>query len=73
MNETRIETGPRGSTLLSHIKVNAATPGYTAIDLNAGKGDRTVEEGARAIVAMGTLDEDGPSGTFVNDAGSVPW
>ncbi len=58
---------------LHHIKVNAATPGYTATDLNAGSGDRTVEEGARAIVAMATLDDDGPSGTFVNDAGPVPW
>jgi hypothetical protein len=50
-----------------------STPGYTATDLNAGRGDRTVEEGARAIVAMATLDDDGPSGTFVNDAGPVPW
>jgi NAD(P)-dependent dehydrogenase (short-subunit alcohol dehydrogenase family) len=58
---------------LRHIKVNAATPGYTATDLNAGKGDRTVEEGARAIVAMATLEDDGPTGTFVNDEGPVAW
>jgi len=58
---------------LRHIKVNAVTPGYTATDLNAGQGSRTVEEGARAIVTMAMIGDDAASGTFVNDAGPVPW
>jgi len=58
---------------LRHIKVNAVTPGYTATDLNHGAGRRTVEQGAQVIVAMATIDDDGPSGSFVNHAGTVPW
>lgn len=58
---------------LRHIKINSVTPGYTATDLNDGQGARTVEEGARVIVTMATLDDDTPSGTFVSDAGPVPW
>jgi hypothetical protein len=45
---------------LRQIQINAATPGYTATDLNAGRGNRTVEEGTRAIVAMATLDDTAP-------------
>ncbi len=58
---------------LRHVKINAATPGYTKTDLNHGQGTRSVQDGARAIVAMATIDDDGPSGAFVNDEGPVPW
>jgi NAD(P)-dependent dehydrogenase (short-subunit alcohol dehydrogenase family) len=54
-------------------KVNAVDPGYTATDLNAHRGHKTVEEGARAIVAAATLGSDGPTGGFFDDAGPVPW
>jgi len=57
---------------LRHIRVNAVTPGYTATDMNHGRGTRTVEEGARAIVALATTTDDA-SGRFVNDDGDVPW
>lgn len=58
---------------LSHIKINSATPGYVATDLNGHRGTRTVEQGVRVIVDLATLAEDGPSGGFFNDQGPVPW
>ena len=57
----------------AHIKINSATPGYIATDLNNHGGNRTVEQGAAIVVHLATLTDDGPSGGFFNDAGSVPW
>jgi len=55
------------------IKVNAACPGYVATDLNRHTGPRSVEQGAEIIVRLATLPDDGPTGGFFDDAGSVPW
>ena len=57
----------------SGIKVNAACPGFTATDLNDFRGTRTVEEAAREPVRLALLDAEGPTGTFSNEAGPVPW
>jgi NAD(P)-dependent dehydrogenase (short-subunit alcohol dehydrogenase family) len=57
----------------AHIKINTATPGYVATDLNNHTGNLTVEEGAEIVVELATLPDDGPSGSFFNDAGVVPW
>jgi NAD(P)-dependent dehydrogenase (short-subunit alcohol dehydrogenase family) len=57
----------------AHIKINTATPGYVATDLNNHTGNRTVEDGAGIVVELATLPDDGPSGGFFNDAGVVPW
>lgn len=56
-----------------HIKINAATPGYIATDLNGHSGPRTVTQGAKIVVELAVLSDDGPSGGFFNDAGAVPW
>lgn len=55
------------------IKVNTACPGFTATDLNDFRGTRTVEEGAREAVRLALLGPDGPTGTFSDDNGTVPW
>ena len=55
------------------IKVNAACPGYTATDLNNHRGPRSVAEGAREPVRLALLGPDGPTGTFSDDAGPIPW
>ncbi|MBV9793448.1 MAG: SDR family NAD(P)-dependent oxidoreductase [Actinobacteria bacterium] len=55
------------------IKVNVADPGFTATALNNFQGTRTVAEGARRIVELALLGPDGPTGTFSNDEGTVPW
>ncbi|MFB9981977.1 SDR family oxidoreductase [Mesorhizobium kowhaii] len=57
----------------AHFKINTATPGYIATDLNNFSGNRTVEEGATIVVDLATLPDDGPSGGYFNDAGVVPW
>ena len=57
----------------SNIKVNVADPGYTATDLNDNSGTQTVAEGSEAIVSLATAPPDGPSGTYIDRAGTVPW
>jgi NAD(P)-dependent dehydrogenase (short-subunit alcohol dehydrogenase family) len=55
------------------VKVNLACPGHTATDLNGHSGPRTVAEAAREPVRLALLGPDGPTGTFSNDAGPIPW
>jgi NAD(P)-dependent dehydrogenase (short-subunit alcohol dehydrogenase family) len=55
------------------IKVNAACPGFTATDLNNFEGTRTVEQAAREPVRLALLDSNGPTGTYSNEDGPVPW
>lgn len=57
----------------TNIKINAACPGFTSTALNNFAGTRTVEEGAREPVRLALLDADGPSGTYSNEAGPIPW
>jgi len=58
---------------LTTMKVNAVAPGYTATDFNGHSGPQTVTEGTDAIVAMATIGPDGPTGTFTDRQGAVPW
>jgi NAD(P)-dependent dehydrogenase (short-subunit alcohol dehydrogenase family) len=55
------------------MRVNAVDPGYTATDFNGNTGTQTVEEGAEIIVRLATIGSDGPTGTFADTAGHVPW
>jgi NAD(P)-dependent dehydrogenase (short-subunit alcohol dehydrogenase family) len=55
------------------IKVNAVDPGYCATDLNGHRGPRTPAQGAIAALRMASLPDDGPTGTYVDEAGPVPW
>ncbi len=55
------------------IKINVVDPGYTATDLNGNSGPQTVTEGTDAIVAMATIGPNGPTGTFTDRHGDVPW
>ena len=57
----------------AHIKINSATPGYIATDLNNNESNRTVEQGARVVIDLATIENDGPSGGFFNDEGAVAW
>ena len=55
------------------IKVNSADPGYVATDINNNNGTRTVQQGASTPVRLATLPADGPTGSFFDDNGVVPW
>jgi NAD(P)-dependent dehydrogenase (short-subunit alcohol dehydrogenase family) len=58
---------------LPQMRVNAVDPGYTATDLNGHSGPQTVEEGTDAIVDLATRGGTGPTGTFVDRHGVVPF
>jgi NAD(P)-dependent dehydrogenase (short-subunit alcohol dehydrogenase family) len=55
------------------IRINVVDPGYTATDLNGNRGTQSVTEGTDAIVRMAIIDSDGPTGTFQDRDGIVPW
>ncbi|WP_027165166.1 SDR family oxidoreductase [Mesorhizobium sp. WSM3224] len=61
------ELAPRG------VMVNAAAPGYTATDLNAHRGGRTVQQAAEVIVRLATLEPGGPTGGYFDENGQLPW
>ncbi len=58
---------------LPGYQVNAVDPGYTGTALNGFRGTQTVQEGTDAVVAAATLPPDGPTGTFTDRSGVVPW
>jgi NAD(P)-dependent dehydrogenase (short-subunit alcohol dehydrogenase family) len=55
------------------MRINAVDPGYTATDFNDHRGTKPVGQGAEIIVRMAELDRSGPTGTFVDENGVVPW
>ena len=56
------------------IRFNAVEPGTTATDMTAAFGiGRPVEESARVVVRLATLDATGPTGTFTDENGTLPW
>ena len=55
------------------ILVNAVCPGFVATDLNGFRGTRTPAQGATAAVRMATIPADGPTGTFTDEDGPLPW
>ena len=57
----------------TRIKVNAACPGFTSTALNNFNGTRSLEEGAREPVRLALIGDDGPTGTFSDENGTVPW
>ncbi|TQS46925.1 SDR family NAD(P)-dependent oxidoreductase [Cryptosporangium phraense] len=58
---------------LPELRVNVVDPGWTATDFNNHSGPQTLEEGTDAIVALATIGPDGPTGTFQDRSGTVPW
>jgi NAD(P)-dependent dehydrogenase (short-subunit alcohol dehydrogenase family) len=58
---------------LANIKVNVVEPGFTATDLNGNRGHQAVAEGAQIIVTMATIGPDGPTRTFTDRNGTIPW
>jgi NAD(P)-dependent dehydrogenase (short-subunit alcohol dehydrogenase family) len=55
------------------IRVNSVDPGYTATDLNQHRGTQTIPEGSAEIIRLALLPDGGPTGTFSNAQGIVPW
>ena len=55
------------------IKVNSSNPGYTATDMTHNNGPQTVEVGAKSTVFLATLPDDGPTASFYDKDGVLPW
>ena len=60
---------------LPHIQINAADPGSTNTDLvgDFSNNAKPASEGIIPIVKLATIDKDGPTGTFIDSNGSMPW
>ncbi|HEY3481389.1 MAG TPA: SDR family oxidoreductase [Streptomyces sp.] len=57
----------------TNILINAACPGLVATDFTSNYGPRTPEQGAATAIRLATLPDGGPTGSFFNDDGVVPW
>ena len=57
----------------TNILINLACPGFVATDLNGFRGVRTPEQGAAIAIRLATLPDDGPTGGYFEDAGTIPW
>ncbi|MER7999138.1 SDR family oxidoreductase [Streptomyces sp. NPDC095613] len=57
----------------TNILINAACPGLVATDFNGFYGSRTPEQGAATAIRLATLPDGGPTGSFLNDDGVIPW
>jgi NAD(P)-dependent dehydrogenase (short-subunit alcohol dehydrogenase family) len=56
------------------IKFNAIEPGTTATDMTADFGiGRSPQESAAFVVRLATIGPDGPTGTFQDETGELPW
>jgi NAD(P)-dependent dehydrogenase (short-subunit alcohol dehydrogenase family) len=55
------------------MRINCVDPGYTATDFNGHRGTQTIAEGAEIIVRMARITPDGPTGSYFDRAGSLPW
>lgn len=55
------------------IKVNAAHPGWVKTDMGGEGATMNIKDGAKTSVALATLADDGPSGTFVHMGKPLPW
>jgi len=54
------------------ILINAVCPGLVATDFSGFRG-RPPQEAAATAIRLATLPDDGPTGSFFNDDGIVPW
>ncbi|MER5648660.1 SDR family NAD(P)-dependent oxidoreductase [Streptosporangium sp. NPDC002524] len=57
----------------TNILVNAACPGLVATDFTGFQGPRTPEQGAATAIRLATLPDGGPTGSFFEDDGVIPW
>ena len=58
---------------LPNLRINAVDPGATRTDLNGNRGYQTLEQGTDVIVRLATIGPDGPTGSFSDRTGNMPW
>jgi NAD(P)-dependent dehydrogenase (short-subunit alcohol dehydrogenase family) len=57
----------------THIKVNAAHPGWVKTELGGEGATMEIGEGAKTSVDLATLPADGPNGAYVHLGQPLPW
>jgi NAD(P)-dependent dehydrogenase (short-subunit alcohol dehydrogenase family) len=57
----------------TNILINAACPGLVATGFTGFQGPRTPEQGAATPIRLATLPDGGPTGSFFEDDGVIPW
>ncbi len=57
----------------SKIKVNAAHPGWVKTEMGGEGASLEIEEGAKTSVALATIGEDGPNGSYQHLGETLPW
>jgi NAD(P)-dependent dehydrogenase (short-subunit alcohol dehydrogenase family) len=55
------------------MRINAVDPGPVNTPMTQGKATRQPDDGARPVVRAVMLRNDGPTGSFFDDRGGVPW
>jgi NAD(P)-dependent dehydrogenase (short-subunit alcohol dehydrogenase family) len=55
------------------IKVNSAHPGWVKTDMGGDQAPMELSDGAKTSVALATLPDDGPSGSFLHLGKPLPW
>jgi NAD(P)-dependent dehydrogenase (short-subunit alcohol dehydrogenase family) len=55
------------------IKVNSAHPGWAKTDMGGSAAPLSAEDGAKTIVELATLPEDGPTGGYFHGSEMIPW
>ena len=58
---------------IPNIKINAIDPGPTKTGEQFSSGMQTLQQGTDAVVRMATIGKDGPTGTFSDRNGIIPW
>jgi NAD(P)-dependent dehydrogenase (short-subunit alcohol dehydrogenase family) len=56
----------------TNILINVCSPGLVATDFTGFTG-RSPEQGAATPIRLATLPDGGPTGSFFEDAGVIPW
>jgi NAD(P)-dependent dehydrogenase (short-subunit alcohol dehydrogenase family) len=57
----------------SRILVNSVCPGWVATDMGGPNAPRTVEKGAKSVMWVAMLPDDGPTGGFFRDGRPLAW
>jgi NAD(P)-dependent dehydrogenase (short-subunit alcohol dehydrogenase family) len=63
----------RYAQAVPNVKFNAVSPGFLATDLHGDTSGDDPAAGAEVVARLATIGIDGPTGTFQDRTGEIPW